>query len=692
MNKYKLLTNDELEEHFSNYLIYSWSYSKVSTFARNEKAFEMQYIYNMPHRLSSTTVSGQAYHAALEYFFSSFKDEGVKHDIVTLEHEAFEYIDSIDAAKWKIQKTTPTVQSCIDKAQKTVVSLLNNFYSEINVYLDEIDEIIGAEEYIKEFVVINGVEIPLPCHLKIDLTVKTKDGKVVIIDHKSRSKFTNESEIGLVDSKQAITYAIGYETRYNVKVDEVWFIENKYSKNRDGSKQLGKYTVVLDKSSRILYESMLYEAVKRMIEAISNPDYIYLINDQDNLIDKAELFDFWTNTMLAEADDLILLENQDLIRERHRKIRDVSLASASPNVLKNFKKYTEQFIPYDLTNKNMANSEKIEHVLRTLGISAKVAHELEGYSSKTYLLEVSAGTAITKVMRYNLDIANALNQPNVRIQKNLFVYEGKSYVGIETAHNSDDILRWDTKELNGFNLPIGVDNLGNTIAWDLNSPATPHVLVCGQTGSGKSVCLISTLMYAIEAGIKDIVILDPKNEFKKLPLPSFVKVVSDISDIELEAMMLVEEMNDRYENGEYSKKLIIFDEFADAFMLSRSGNALKNYSMETVGMYKNGLPKMKNVHTSTDKSLQENIQMLAQKGRAAGFNIVAATQRASVKIVSGDIKVNFPVQICFSVDKEVSSKVVIDEPGAETLTGNGDGLIKAPGLNVTRFQGYFYKI
>jgi len=83
---------------------------------------------------------------------------------------------------------------------------------------------------------------------------------------------------------------------------------------------------------------------------------------------------------------------------------------------------------------------------------------------------------------------------------------------------------------------------------------------------------------------------------------------------------------------------------------------------------------------------------LLQKGRSTGFRIISATQRASVKVITGDAKVNFPVQICFRVPKETDSRVVLDEAGAEGLSGMGDGLIKSPEYSeITRFQAYWHK-
>ena len=86
------------------------------------------------------------------------------------------------------------------------------------------------------------------------------------------------------------------------------------------------------------------------------------------------------------------------------------------------------------------------------------------------------------------------------------------------------------------------------------------------------------------------------------------------------------------------------------------------------------------------------MKILLQKGRSLGFRIMVAMQRASVNVITGDAKVNFPVQICFRVPKEIDSKVVLDEPGAETLGGMGDGLMKSPEyLGIVRFQGFYKK-
>jgi hypothetical protein len=689
MNKYKSLDQEQKEQLLSNYLIDSWSYSKVRTFAGNEKAFEMQYIYYCYGKSSSTTIAGQAYHASLNLYFLNLKD-GITTDLVTLENVAFEYIDNVRADWWKLQKTTPTVEECKIAATKTVSQLLNNFLSQIQIYTDEIKEVISSELSLTTWLKINGVDIPMPCHLGIDLVVRTNDDKIVLIDHKSKKIFTSDDEIKFTSGKQAITYTLGYEEETGTQVDEVWFIENKSSQNKDKSPQLIKTKIVMNPDTRRLYEALLYEPLKRMIEAVGNPDYVYMINDNDNLSDKAELYDFWARTMIAEVEDFNIPENKrPLIRERMRKIRDSSLSSITTTTIRNFKTFTEEFIPYDFSNKNMTNQEKIEHILRSFGIIAKVQHVFDGYSSASYLLEINAGVQISSIQRYRLDIANALNVSNVRINKDLFVYEGKSYLVIESGKKNTSSLIWDNSRLVGHKIPIGVDNFGQIVFWDLDNNSTPHMLICGATGSGKSVSLKSTIEYALLAGINEVYIFDPKHEFKSYSGRGLT-VINNIEDIETQMGLLVLDMEERVKSHSTKKTLVIFDEFADAVANSRKGNELKNYGEEVVGAYASGAAKIKRVVKSIDKSLEENLRILLQKGRSSGFRIIAATQRASTKVITGDAKVNFQCLLCFRVPKDIDSAVVLDESGAEALNGRGDFLYKSPEyLNTVRGQGFY---
>src|SRR5690606_4498894 len=367
------------------------------------------------------------------------------------------------------------------------------FYAEISLYLEEVAEVLSVEYKLTEFLTINGVDVPLPCSMVVDLVIRAHDGRIIIIDHKSKSAHSEEQELRLSIGKQAITYVNGYETNTGSKVDEVWFIENKYSENRDKSKkQLNLFAVKIDKDTRRLYEALLYEPLRRMIQAVSDPDYVYLINEADNYIDKAEIHNFWCKTQIAEIEEFnVPAHKKELISKRLKKIRDASIATVTPQVIRNFKRNASEFIQYDLSNTDMTTQEKIEHVLRTFGIVSKVAHTLEGHSSATHLIDLSAGTSIKSVHARRLDIANAIDVRNVRIMNDLMVYQGRSYVAIESEKPRTGMLMWDASKQNGMRIPIGVNNFGDTLYWNFENQSTPHMLVGGGTGSGKSVFIKS---------------------------------------------------------------------------------------------------------------------------------------------------------------------------------------------------------
>ncbi|MBO7684889.1 MAG: DUF87 domain-containing protein [Lachnospiraceae bacterium] len=689
MSRYEGYSEEQLQEHLANYLVDSWSYSSVSQFARNEKSFEKQYIYCEKDKSSASAVAGSAYHAALELFFRSMMNGLPEPDVIALQRDAYDYIDSFPGNSWKLQKTTPTVSDAKAASYASVNKLIDNFLKEKDVYLADVSEVLFVEEKWEEWLTVNGVEIPLPCHLRIDVGFLLKNGKRVICDHKSVTAFTDEAEVGLTRGKQAITYVIADKKHSGFDTDEVWFVENKISQNKDGSPQLRKNVLTMDDDSKRLYEAMLYEPLRRMLQAVSDPDYIYTVNDSDNMCDKGDLYSFWTRTMIAEIDDFpnVPAERRDRIAKRIKKVRDSSLAMISPKVITSFRKKAASFIQYDYSNSNMSNSEKIEHVLRTFGKAVQVYKEIEGFSSTTYLLQVSSGVKIGDVQKYSMDIANALDVPAVRVSNILEVYEGRSYLSIESNHQRTKNLDWDAKYLKDMKIPLGVDNYGRTVVWDLANSATPHMLDCGGTGSGKSVLIKSTIAYAELLKIR-IIVFDPKNEFGYLSGKH--EVVSDIEEIEVRMRELVKEMQElKGAFGGYT--LIVFDEFADAYASAKSGKELDIKEEKVVGYYADGTPKTKIEVVGRHKTLEENLKMILQKGRSLGYRVLAATQRASVKVISGDAKVNMPVVVCFRVQKDTDSRVILGENGAETLTGKGDGLIKSPEYldHTVRFQGFY---
>lgn len=665
-HQYKVLSRENQDLLLTTFLIDSWSFSKVSTFARHQAAFEMQYIFNLYSKSGPFTIAGKAYHRALQYFFSQLKDGEVL-ELPALEQTAFELIAETPGNRWKLGKTTPTMEEAVQDALENANKLLRNFFIEKDLYLDEIAEVLDVEVYFDEFLTVNGVDIPIPCHGAIDLVIYTKGGKRVIVDHKSKKSYTDDAEAAMVIGQQAITYTLGYEAKTGLTIDEVWFVENKPSQNKDKSPQVKIIASKMDENARRLYEALLYEPLRAMIGAVRDPDYTYLINTQDKLVDMAEIFDFWSRVRICEVEDFNVDDSKkELIAKRMKKIRDAGSAMVSPEIIKKFRENASKFIQYDLSTTNMTREQKIEHVLRTFGVQAEVAHAFNGYSSDTFLLRMSAGVKVDSIKQYRLDIANGLDVENVRISSQLKVHEGKSYLAIDISKKADRRLDFNADDRQEWKIPLGKDNFGNTLFWDTDNPSTPHLLICGQTGSGKSVEVTNIIEHVLEMGADYVMILDPKREFGQYAGPG-VDVFNEIWDIERAIQRLKGHMESLIRQGRKERFFVIFDEFADAQANSRRAKELEG-----------------------DKSLEENFRIVLQKGRSCGIRIVAATQRASAKIISGDLKVNLPVQICFRVNKAVDSQVILDEPGAECLAGKGDGLLRSPEYNDTvRFQAYY---
>lgn len=698
---YKSYSPEQLENLASNYLLSTWSFSKLMAFSRNQMGFEMNYLWNEKSRSSATTIAGQAYHYALDQYFTA-KIGGTTLSLPELEAFAFQYIDDVPANTWQLQKTLPTVEEAIADCNKSVIKLLENFYAEKYIYEDDIKEILYVEVYIVDYLRINGVDIPIPCAIKADLVVRTVRDTIAIIDHKSKKAFTDDNLVESILLLQLVLYAIAVESHYEIKIDEVWIVENKISKNKDQTiPQLKAHKFILDDDSRRLNEAKLYQNLKVMIDAVSEPDFVYMRNYSDNLIDQSELDIFWAKTQIAEIGDFDIEESKvPLLEKRLKKIKDTSIQTVSPQVIKNFQKNASKFIQYDLSSTNMTTAQKIEHVLRTKNITVNVAQELNGYSSNTYLLEFSAGTNISSIYGKRLDIANALNVPNVRIPNNLTIFEGKSYMAVETSKKREKDLIWDKNELVGMKIPLGKDNMGNLIYWDLENESTANKFTSGSVGSGKSVNIISDLEYALLIDkIAKFVIFDPKREFTKYSSHKKVTVYNEYLDMENAMKELVDEMDEKIRNGIKEYVFVIVEEYADILGNVRRGKELDIIELVQDGFYAPkkmmGIPmppepKMKMKKTGQHASFEENFMKLAQKGRSSGFRIDGATQISSADVLTSKIKVNFPVIVCFRMPKEANSRVALDESGAETLTGAGDGLIKSPDFpEVTRFQAFY---
>ena len=713
MNQYSKLSEEKLKDHLEMFLVDHWSHSSVMNFVSNEKTFEQRYIYkDRDTQRSLASIIGSVYDRAISQFFTRYRDTGELISLDELLIIGHDHLDNVGANQYRPQLKKSITDLQLD-ALKAVNFLLQSFVSEFDAYEQEIQEILWIQRPFMEFVQINGVDVPLPLKAVPDVVFVHKDGSLAVWDDKAKRSYTTQNDVKMKYANQSIVYtlvlaeAIKKEEALIKKypklkegVKQFFFFENKYTKNRDGSRQIKQIPFNMNEEGP-LFEQMLFEGLMKMIEAVQDPDHVYTMNPRDFMQDGARTIDFWIKTHLTGLEGFpnIAPHVKKKLKNRRSQIRRDALTSVPKSVIKAYTTPKEfiSFNPKDM--ENLSIPERIEHRLRSFSYPVKVEHVIDGYSCDTYLVQVGAGLQTSKIYGYRMDIANALGVNDVRIAPDLVEYEGGAFVAIEVNRRERTMLKLTDSDIpDGLKLPLGKDNFGKVISWDIENPSTPHMMISGSTGSGKSVA-IKSILYAAEKKGMDIKIIDPKN----IDFASYkdkYQVMTDLEVIEDFIEKKVEEMDKIFQSGKSPSKqqLIIFDEAADCLMRQTSVRRIlvdeDGYEVEMpVKKVKEATSEDEarelrdqwaEVHRAKKKddpqfkTLEENLLILAQKARSAGIHLLLAAQRFSVKILTGDVKANFPARLCLTAAKAVDSKVMLDTDGAEKLNGKGDALFLSP--------------
>ena len=339
---------------------------------------------------------------------------------------------------------------------------------------------------------------------------------------------------------------------------------------------------------------------------------------------------------------------------------------------------------FEIEKSIIDNVNHLENVLKQFGIDAKVVNYEYGPTITRYEITIPAGVKVSKVTSLSDDIAMNLAAESIRIEAPI---PGKNTIGIETPNkikepvHFSNIIQNKELEKGELNVILGKDIVGRDKIIDITK--MPHLLIAGQTGSGKSVAvntLIATLISKKSEKEVKFIMVDPKmvelmpyNDIPHLLVP----VIIDPQQAAIALKWAVNEMENRYkqlmENGvrniksynslKYVEKIpyivIIIDELADLMMVA-SG------------------------------SVEESIARIAQKARAVGIHLVVATQRPSTDIITGMIKANLPSRISFALRSQIDSRTILDSAGAEKLLGQGDMLLLENGSSkLERIQGAF---
>src|SRR6201990_387183 len=362
-----------------------------------------------------------------------------------------------------------------------------------------------------------------------------------------------------------------------------------------------------------------------------------------------------------------------------------------------------------------ANSRALEGVLSDFGVRGEIVKANPGPVVTLYELEPAPGIKSSRVIGLADDIAGSMSALSARVA----VVPGRNAIGIElpNPHREKVYLRelLTAKETNdAIKLPLclGKNIGGESIIIDL--ARTPHMLIAGTTGSGKSVAIntmILSLVYRLRPDQCRLIMVDPKmlelSVYDGIP-HLLTPVVTDPKKAVVALKWAVREMEDRYKKmaklgvrniDGYNARLAEAKHRAETLTRTvqtgydkQTGEAI--YEQED--MVLSPLPyiviivdEMADLMTVAGKDIEGTVQRLAQMARAAGLHVILATQRPSVDVITGTIKANFPTRISFQVTSKIDSRTILGEMGAEQLLGQGDMLYMAGGGRISRVHGPF---
>ena len=349
-------------------------------------------------------------------------------------------------------------------------------------------------------------------------------------------------------------------------------------------------------------------------------------------------------------------------------------------------------------NKSKINetAEILKSVFHDFNIDGHVVTAHVGPAVTQYEMEIKAGTKLSKILGINREIALALAAKDVRIQAPI---PGKKTVGIEIPNAQTamvsvrEILETIKPEDDDKKLLVtfGQDIMGNPVTWQINK--TPHMLVAGSTGSGKSVCInsliVSMLMRTKPDEVK-LVLVDPK----KVELSMYngvphllAPVVTDARKANIALKKIVVEMERRYDEFERTgtKNIEGYNKYIDKQNELNPNEPQKHLPFIVVI-----IDELADLMLVAAKEVEDSIMRITQMARAAGIHLIVATQRPSTDVITGVVKANIPTRVAFAVSSQIDSRTILDMAGAEKLLGKGDMLFLPQGENIPiRVQGTF---
>ena len=650
--------NQESKE-YEGFPVDHYSYSMFSKFSSDPQMFKVGYINGdrIDTTVKPTNVIGKACHEGLKIYFEEIREGKEEGEAIKLAHQTAKlYLDSYSDGFIEYN----TIAENRTKLEERFAFAFFGYIKEMG-FAKSMKKILLVEKMLQYKIEINDKLLPIPLKGSPDVVARSKDGKIRIRDHKFTGKFSDPDSIDAGKLLQAafmyfLVWADLGERPYSIVFEEFKITQNRII-NGKVPPQLREFEIVFEENS------LMFDLFYRFYEDVTNA----LLGKQVYIPNIYGIFD-------REVSILSYIHKLDITEEREKQFKRMKVDNVTDFLKKKIqkngamKKYldsvSKNFVSGKTLNyKDMTIQEKIKYKMAEHGLGLEFDSLVTGGSVTLYRYEPSIGLKMSRLESYVKDIEQVVETSGIRV---LAPIKDSGLVGFEVPNKTRTFPEISPKNA-GFNLAIGVSVMGDVRYYDVRT--APHILVAGSSGSGKSVFLNGIIKQLQEISNVDLHLFDPKQVelFQFEGKKNVVEYQHNHSKIIESLKGLIKTMEERYTELRKAKarnieavpemkyKFIIIDEFADL--------------------------------TLEKKEAAELIQLLAQKGRACGIHVIIATQRASTKIISGDIKVNFGVKVVFKMAKAIDSRVMLDEDGAEKLLGKGDMLFStANGLE--RLQGF----
>lgn len=335
--------------------------------------------------------------------------------------------------------------------------------------------------------------------------------------------------------------------------------------------------------------------------------------------------------------------------------------------------------------------ELIDKTLKDFKIGGRVVHFTKGPTVTQFEIKLDDGVKVERVKNIARNLQMNLEGKSIRIEAPI---PGKATIGIEVPNIVQDKVFFGEllanpdflNDGNPLNVILGLDISGRSVPLDITT--MPHALVAGTTGSGKSVCInciINSILYKAHPDDVKLVLIDPKliefSNYEDIPHLA-TPVINDPKLATAALKWAVDEMQNRYELFKACRRR----DFQSYNELAASDSSLKEIPYIVVI-----IDELADLMFIASSSVEEYIQRLAQKARAAGIHLIMATQRPSTDVIKGTIKANMQTRIAFAVNSQVDSMTILDKTGADKLLGKGD-MLYSDGVSESRVQGAFISL